>query len=648
MRYRIITIVVLIFAGLITAYFSTRNYLLTKILTKVKTEAKSSYNFDLSYKSAGFAGFKTVYISGLMLVSEHKDTIIKGDSILINPRLFPLLMGKKQLAELDFFRTDIKINKELIKLLQKRNAADSIHAKPANYAELINSLQNKIFTYIPKRLLFQNTGFKYQGDSVFATAYCNKFEYDGDSFQGDVMLTDNKIRQRCFAHGTLDLGKHKLNATISHTDTSLVKLPYLNAKWNALVGFDTLNFSVSFKKESDNLLKITGEGSARRLTIQHKRIGPDMVVTQNGGMQFNINVGERYAELDSSSVVRFNKFSFSPYLRFEKNKNKKVTIAFTRKEFDAQSLFESFPSGLFSNFDGIRTKGRLAYHMYLSVDLDNPDDIQFDSRLENKGFQILTYGVTDFRKMNGAFVHDVYENDRFVKSILVSPTNPDYVPIDEVSPYVKYSFLTSEDGDFFYHHGFNEKAFRESITKNLKAGRFVRGGSTISMQLVKNVFLSRKKTISRKIEEAMIVWMIENLHLVSKERMFEVYLNIMELGPGVYGLKPAARFYFNKLPANLTLAECIYLSSIIPHPKAFRYTFLSNGMMRDYMAGYYKLLSGIMLRRNQILPTDTINLKPQIKLTGEARKFLMKADSTARQDSLMILESKDLLPIDLK
>src|SRR6185295_15378504 len=108
---------------------------------------------------------------------------------------------------------------------------------------------------------------------------------------------------------------------------------------------------------------------------------------------------------------------------------------------------------------------------------------------------------------------------------------------------------------------------------NYKAGKFVRGGSTISMQLVKNVFLTRNKTIARKIEEALIVWLIENNRLSSKERMYEVYLNLIEWGPNVYGIGEASRFYFYKSPADLSLAESIFLAMIVPRPKGFKYNF---------------------------------------------------------------------------
>jgi membrane peptidoglycan carboxypeptidase len=272
--------------------------------------------------------------------------------------------------------------------------------------------------------------------------------------------------------------------------------------------------------------------------------------------------------------------------------------------------------------------------------------VVFESKLENIDFSIAQYGNTDFRLMNGSFIHEVYEKNMVVASFQVGPENPDFVALDQISPYLKFSVLTSEDGDFFYHRGFNEKAFRESISKNIKENRFARGGSTITMQLVKNVFLNRKKIISRKIEEALIVWIIENMHLTSKDRMFEVYLNIIEWGPGIYGINKASEFYFNKHPRDLNLSESIYLTSLIPRPKGFKYTFDNNGQIRDYMKSYYQLVSGIMVRRNQILPEDTINLQPISKLTGEARNFLLKPDSTNMEDSLFFIKPIGLIPQD--
>lgn len=90
------------------------------------------------------------------------------------------------------------------------------------------------------------------------------------------------------------------------------------------------------------------------------------------------------------------------------------------------------------------------------------------------------------------------------------------------------SVMQSEDDAFFYHHGFLLDAMREALIHDLKVHRFARGGSTISMQIVKNIFLNRKKNIAHKLKEALIVWLIETEHLTSKSRMYEVYLNIAE------------------------------------------------------------------------------------------------------------------------
>jgi membrane peptidoglycan carboxypeptidase len=169
-------------------------------------------------------------------------------------------------------------------------------------------------------------------------------------------------------------------------------------------------------------------------------------------------------------------------------------------------------------------------------------------------------------------------------------------------------------------------AFRESIIANIKERKFVRGGSTISMQLVKNVFLNRNKTIARKFEEALLVWLIENQGLCTKERMFEVYLNIIEWGPMIYGANEAARFYFRKDAAKLNLAESIFLASIIPRPKWFKYSFNENGHLRESQAGYYSLLSEKMLDRGLISQQDLDHLIPDVELKGSARLLIKKND----------------------
>jgi membrane peptidoglycan carboxypeptidase len=147
------------------------------------------------------------------------------------------------------------------------------------------------------------------------------------------------------------------------------------------------------------------------------------------------------------------------------------------------------------------------------------------------------------------------------------------------------------------------------------------------MQLVKNVFLSRDKTISRKVEEALIVYLIENLALVSKERLLEIYLNVIEWGPNVYGIHEAARFYFNKKPSELNLQESIFLAGIIPNPKFFKYQFDKAGKLKPQMGGYFRILTERMASKGWIATGDTFSVLSDLKLKGAALKFILPNDS---------------------
>ena len=120
------------------------------------------------------------------------------------------------------------------------------------------------------------------------------------------------------------------------------------------------------------------------------------------------------------------------------------------------------------------------------------------------------------------------------------------------------------------------------------------------MQLVKNVFLNRNKNIARKLEEALIVWLIETEHLTPKARMYEVYLNIAEWGPMVYGIHEAASFYFNKRPSQLSLEESIFLASIVPKPKHFKNSFTADGRLQESQEGYFHLIAERLAKKEVI------------------------------------------------
>jgi monofunctional biosynthetic peptidoglycan transglycosylase len=140
----------------------------------------------------------------------------------------------------------------------------------------------------------------------------------------------------------------------------------------------------------------------------------------------------------------------------------------------------------------------------------------------------------------------------------------DWIAFDRIPALFKKCVLVSEDASFYDHRGIDFVEMKASIERDIKEGRFARGGSTITQQLAKNLFLSTEKSFVRKVREALIARRLEK-HL-TKDRIFHLYLNVIEFGPGVFGVQAAARHWFGKDAGELTLEEMVRLAAIIPRP----------------------------------------------------------------------------------
>jgi monofunctional biosynthetic peptidoglycan transglycosylase len=150
------------------------------------------------------------------------------------------------------------------------------------------------------------------------------------------------------------------------------------------------------------------------------------------------------------------------------------------------------------------------------------------------------------------------------RELVVGPTNPYWTPLGAVSPTLVLCVVRAEDAKFYQHHGFDWDRVQDAVETNVEEGKYHRGGSTITMQLAKNLFLWREKSLPRKALEAYVTWRVE--HTLPKRRILELYLNVVEWGPGIYGIGEASRHYFGKPPSGLTLGESALLAVTLPNP----------------------------------------------------------------------------------
>jgi monofunctional glycosyltransferase len=181
-----------------------------------------------------------------------------------------------------------------------------------------------------------------------------------------------------------------------------------------------------------------------------------------------------------------------------------------------------------------------------------------------------------------------------------------WVPLSSVSPYVMKAVIIAEDDKFWSHEGFDFDAMQKAIEKDIKKKKFKAGGSTISQQLAKNLYLSPAKNPVRKIKEAILTWRLERQ--LSKRRIMELYLNVAEWGDGVFGIEAAARKHYGKSASGLTAREAAQLASIIPNPRRYK----TDGSSR-YVENQSERIYQIMVRRGIVIPEydDVISEKDE-------------------------------------
>jgi len=183
----------------------------------------------------------------------------------------------------------------------------------------------------------------------------------------------------------------------------------------------------------------------------------------------------------------------------------------------------------------------------------------------------------------------------------LGPLHPDFVPLPQMPRHLTAAFLTSEDSKFFRHHGFDVDMIRHALAQDLENRSFDRGASTITQQLAKNLFLSHRRTLARKLEEAVLTWRLQKL--LTKDRVLELYLNVIELGPGIRGVKQAAQIYFGKDVSALTPMESAHLAALTPNPHVLARRFRDGQVDEGWQQRLYDLL-GMMKRHGRLSAAD--------------------------------------------
>ncbi|GAB3881640.1 transglycosylase domain-containing protein [Spirosoma agri] len=631
--------------------YSKRESLLQTALERAIRKAKRDYKLDVRIGSARFTGLSSVAFTDISVVPEERDSLARIQRVEVAVRFWPLLAGKVGLSGMTLENGLIQVTKRdsltnIDFLLRKeRDSTKTESSKRTDLSNVAENLIDNILSKIPDDLSISNLEFRGMDNKDTISLLTQTATIKDEDVTSTLKL--NKDQATWHVTGTADPADREYDLAL-YADNKPLELAYIQKRFKLKLQADTVRAQLRDVDRAGDEFRLEGAGSVRNLRINHEAIARTDVFVPKASIDANLFVGENYVGVDSSSVLQLGEVSARPFVKYTLKPTKVYDVQLHTDQLNAQSLFNSFPQGLFESLEGMQVTGKLKYDMAFHLDMSLPDSVKFNSGLTPDGFRVLKMGRTDFAAINHPFVYTPYEKEKPVRPIVVGPDNPNYTPLNQISPDLRNALLTSEDYNFFTHKGFNEKAFRVSIATNIKEKSFKRGASTISMQLVKNAFLSRNKTLSRKVEEILIVWLIENEHIVPKDRMYEVYLNIIEWGRNIYGIGEAARYYFAKSPAELNLGESIFLAFVVPRPKRALDWFLPDGTLQTRnVRGYFRLIGKIMARRGLTTPDSGAYGFYDVRLREGLRRQIAPVDSLFQTDSLMT-EPTDELDGDLE
>ncbi len=223
--------------------------------------------------------------------------------------------------------------------------------------------------------------------------------------------------------------------------------------------------------------------------------------------------------------------------------------------------------------------GSAALDLRLAGRLADPASFEVKQQLD---FKPPTRRLPALERLRGDFEHEAVGRDGARVRILVSPASPDFISIGQVPPLFVRALLISEDAGFWGHAGVDFSELPAALLTNLARGRPARGASTVTQQLAKNLFLSRDKAVGRKLQELCLALLLESA--LDKRRILEIYLNVIEWGPGLHGLRPAARHYFGREPAALSPAQMALLVALVPGPVKYQ-SSLEGGRPSGFLRG---------------------------------------------------------------
>lgn len=282
---------------------------------------------------------------------------------------------------------------------------------------------------------------------------------------------------------------------------------------------------------------------------------------------------------------------------------------------DGATLAEAIPRGLLPNLQPIGARGPFALRAELAIDRRDLAGTRLDVAIDTRRLKVTEINPRiDFEALRDIFTTRFEmppEEGEEQGEIIERETGPNserWTPLEAIPPLLPAAVTAQEDGGFYRHAGVSLLHLRGSLIRNLERGRFARGGSTITMQLARNLFLNRRKTLARKLEEVILTWLLEREF--EKDELMTLYLNVVEFGPDIFGIGEASAHYFGKPPIAMRPDQIAWLVRLLPNPRGQYHMFEDRKLTRAMTASVNRLLRRLV-DREALPPEYLVEVEPE-------------------------------------
>ncbi|MGB3049674.1 MAG: transglycosylase domain-containing protein [Polyangiales bacterium] len=363
----------------------------------------------------------------------------------------------------------------------------------------------------------------------------------------------------------------------------------------------TLSAELELAASSPEQISIEGRLRLRELALNSERIAAEPVENINMDIEGKGSwyPDERLLQVERGGV-RMGKVRVLIDGELERTpEHYRVDLTAKLPPTPCNDVIGAIPEDVLGSLARFEWSGNWSALAHASLDSRDLDAAELSIRVRNLCQFERTPRWVSVERFQEPFRHRAIEPDDTVFEMRTGPGTPNWVAFSDMSPFMVAAAISHEDGAFYEHGGFAPWAIRDALVRNLQEGRYVVGASTISMQLAKNLYLQREKTIARKVQEVILTWWLENA--LNKDEILELYLNVIEYGPAVYGLRHAAAYYFGRNPIDLSPGESAFLACMLPSPKRYHVSYERGALSRSMKSKMRRLLEH-MAKRERIGP----------------------------------------------